>query len=632
MDDETVFGVELFRKSYMEAVNNGWLSDYRIIALGVNDTKAYKAANELARTTTTKSLTTVHFLRGLALALVLGGATRFEGEDDVQVKSCIGFMNTVAKSKAMVDQLQSDTVRNWVQDWLKENRVGRDASKYKLEHLDASSNVTARENAKSRLANASVESPHGVLNVGIFGEGTDAPSLSAVAFLEARKSPIDVIQAVGRAMRLSRGKKRGYIICPIVIPPNFDAEKWLSTSGPNDGWQELGQILLALRAHDSRIEDNLAKLLQVYLPSKPETESTMIAIAGKGGRISYHGHHGPLGSAVRDVERVLMGKARRKDVFVPLTQLETASNLPASGSQANGSEETASSSSPQVRKLPAPATILAGKLNQDGSIIVREACPERDKPPRGATLGPINVAKSKKKARNMINKDIGQRVTRRKRRSKKDVVEENASWMLYRCVGDSGLKLAANLLQKSGLKRDRVERDANVLHGSVTEAACMLRQDGLNNVLNRHFGLNFLDAKKASEQADGCTIAALLMMNAAMLHQRIAVGQWLTGIKCLSEIKNAPHPVKLVSRQWNSITRHDFLPILDPAIQVMEAIEDTGKLAGLERALRHIASESERIAETYADLGSDHAGPLFNRVMGNQASDGAYFTRPVVAT
>ncbi len=65
---------------------------------------------------------------------------------------------------------------------------------------------------------------------------------------------------------------------------------------------------------------------------------------------------------------------------------------------------------------------------------------------------------------------------------------------------------------------------------------------------------------------------------------------------------------------------------------IIDAVEDTGKLAGLEKALRHIAAEAERIAETYADMGADHAGPLFNRVMGNQASDGAFFTRPVAAS
>ena len=36
MDDETVYGVELYRKTYVEAVKNKWLADYRIIAVGVN--------------------------------------------------------------------------------------------------------------------------------------------------------------------------------------------------------------------------------------------------------------------------------------------------------------------------------------------------------------------------------------------------------------------------------------------------------------------------------------------------------------------------------------------------------------------------------------------------------------------
>ena len=77
---------------------------------------------------------------------------------------------------------------------------------------------------------------------------------------------------------------------------------------------------------------------------------------------------------------------------------------------------------------------------------------------------------------------------------------------------------------------------------------------------------------------------------------------------------------------------HDFRPVIEPAVKAINAIEDTGRIAGLERALRHIAAEAERIAETYADMGADHAGPLFNKVMGNQASDGAYFTRPPAAS
>ena len=246
MDDEKDFGVELYRKSYVEAVDNKWLADYRIIAVGVNGADVYEVANRLAQDTESKGrnrLTTPHFLRGLAFALAMGGAAQSEENGSVPIKSCIAFMNTVDKSKNMAKDLQEPFVKKWLQDWLTEHSNERQAADYFLEHLDATSNVSQRENAKRRLAAATPARPHGIINVGIFGEGTDSPSLSAVAFLEPRKSPIDVIQAVGRAMRTAPDKSVGYIICPIVFPPNADAESWLSNSSPEEGWQELGQGL-----------------------------------------------------------------------------------------------------------------------------------------------------------------------------------------------------------------------------------------------------------------------------------------------------------------------------------------------------------------------------------------------------
>ena len=269
MDDQSVFGPDLFRRSYRDAVDNGWLSDYRIIAVGITGAESHEVANALASVTESKGrnpLTSTHFLRGLAFTLAMGGATKGPEDEEINIQSCIAFMNTVDKSDNMVKALDTEPVRNWLRDRMLEMDTGRAPAAYKLAHLDASSNVTQREEAKASLAEGTVKDPYGVINVGIFGEGTDSPSLSAVAFLEARRSPIDVVQAVGRAMRTSPGKDKGYVICPIVIPLDTDAENFLKTSNPQDGWQELGDILLALRAHDDRIEDRLAELKTFYLP------------------------------------------------------------------------------------------------------------------------------------------------------------------------------------------------------------------------------------------------------------------------------------------------------------------------------------------------------------------------------
>ena len=646
MDDETAFGVELYRKSYVEAVRNGWLSDYRIIALGINDPESYQAANLLAANTKSRgrrALTASDYLRGLAFVLAMGGATQTQENSNLPIKSCIAFMNTVDKSKNMAQDLQTDAVRSWLQGWLHGNREGQMAARYTLEHLDATSNVTARENAKRRLAEATDDLPHCVVNVGIFGEGTDAPSLNAVAFLEARKSPIDVIQAVGRAMRTAPGKEMGYIICPILIPPNVDPENWLSTSNSEEGWQELGQILLALRAHDQRIEDNLSELLQLYIPRPPDAQRTIVAVAsGEDRRISYREHEGAPGEAQKAVERVLEGSSTLAKEFRPISEPAPASAIDAlpyreSSDYLPGEVHRMVDDQSRYRTDEA-AQIVTGRRNEDGSVELRLDTVARAKPGRDGTRGKLDIRRSKAKARDMINKGAGLRLAhsskqRSRRRTPREVAEHSAMRMLLLSgMDEHGDAIKMNLLSKSGLVDNRVERDLNILETSVKEAAHHLRSDDLQPTLDRHFGLDNLKESALNRQAEGCTIAALLMMNAAMLHQRIANGRWLTGVSDLETVKNDVNVVRRISREWNHIMRRDFHPVLEPAVQVIEAIEDTGRLAGLERALRHTAAEAERIAESYADMGADHAGLLFNRVMGNQASDGAFFTRPVAAS
>ncbi len=631
MDDETVFGVELYRKSYPEAVRNGWLADYRIIALGVNDPEAYNQANLLASGSELKGrqkVSSSQYLRGLVFALAMGGATEGGDAGNVPINSCIAFMNSVAKSKEFADRLQSQPVRDWVQNWLRENSNGQSAKHYSFEHLDATSNVMAREKAKERLAEASEESPYGIINVGIFGEGTDSPSLNAVAFLEARKSPIDVIQAVGRAMRTAPEKDLGYIICPILIPPNADPEKWLSTSEMDEGWKELGQILMALRAHDQRIEDELSDLLTLYLPKEPEVTTTITAVVNKdSSRIQYRQHTGRPGEAEEAVERVLNGESTLAKEFEPL--VEDTNTLHDPG-EIFGSAET--------KAPPAPTQIVSGKMHEDGSTEMRMDTVARGKPAPDGTAGAVDIKKSKDKARDMINKGQGIQVEPpskkpRKRRSREEITNAAGMQMvLLSGLGEHGNAIKVNLLAKSGLSSDRVMRDLNLLETSINEASFHLRSDDLVNDLNSHFGLDNLNETSLKKQADGCTIAALLMMNAAMLHQRISAGRWLSGISDLAEVKNDANVVQRLRREWTRILTHDFRPVVEPALETIYEIENTGKTSGLERALRHVATEAERIAETYADMGADHAGPLFNKVMGNQASDGAFFTRPVAAS
>ena len=469
MDDEEVFGVELYRKSYVESVRNGWLADYCIIAVALNDPNSYDIANELATITESKGrhrLTTTHFLRGLAFTLAMGDATVDTENGSVPIKSYIDFMNTVDKSKNLARDLQQPMVRDWLQSWLNEHSGGQAAAAYSLEHLDATNNVSQRENGKRRLAAATAAQPHGIINVGIFGEGTDSPSLSAVAFLESRKSPIDVIQAVGRAMRTAPDKSLGYIICPFVIPPNADAEAWLSNSSPEEGWQELGQILLALRSHDQRIEENLAELLQLYLPRVPEKMHTFIGITrGESKRIQYWSHEGAPGDAQEAVEQVLKGASPRASSFVPLPE-SMEYDLPEPKALGGVWEQQA------PYQAGAPTTVLTGKLNDDGSFDLRTDAVAREKPDADGKPGVINIRKTKAKARDMINNGKGNPLPsmeeKKKKRAKDDQKAIERQLRLLKEMQEFGEAIRMNLLEKSGLTDDRVLWDLNILEESVS--------------------------------------------------------------------------------------------------------------------------------------------------------------------
>ena len=600
MDDPETFGQELYRKSFLDAVRNKWLSDYRIIAIWMENQDAYDLANRLASESGDR-LSTIDCLRALVLALVMGGVLR---EDGISIRSSISFVNRIQKSKRITALLESSAVRNWVQKQLDEQGGGQRVADYRVVHLDAKTKASDREQEKSRLRDATDCHPYGVLNVGIFGEGVDAPSLSAVGFLEPRKSPVDVVQAVGRVMRRSEGKTLGYIICPVLIPPGKDAEDHLRNSRPRDGWNELGEILLALRSHDSRIETDLPSLIEFRRTTPRDQEvHTIVAIGRKNNLAEHYMHTGAPKSVISDVEDSL----RSNDLPVDKFKL-VLDDIPMEGA--------------------VPGRIVSARINGDGSVELREGAVQHDKPGRDEVVGLVNIAKSKEHGRKMLNGMAGRVIHKRSPRpgGGKPVIQPG----LFDQWEKAGITV--NLLERSGLTRDKRKRDVNLLRSSIQEATRALKSDDLDSVLDRHYSLDNLSEEARKNQADGCTIASLILMNALMLHHRIAAGKWLGGITELRKIKNAPDAARKVKDQWETITRIDFLPVLVPAIEVIREIRDSGRLERLNLAIRHLAAKAEGIAEHYADLGADHAGELFNKVMGNQASDGAYFTRPPEAS
>jgi len=83
------------------------------------------------------------------------------------------------------------------------------------------------------------------------------PALDAVLFMSPRESPVDVVQAVGRAMRKAPGKGLGYIVLPVAVPAGADPAAALDD---NERFRTVWSVLRALRSHDDRFDVEINRI------------------------------------------------------------------------------------------------------------------------------------------------------------------------------------------------------------------------------------------------------------------------------------------------------------------------------------------------------------------------------------
>lgn len=96
-----------------------------------------------------------------------------------------------------------------------------------------------------------------ITNARCLTEGVDVPAIDAVLFADPRQSTVDIVQAVGRALRVSEGKTFGYIIVPVIVEGN-NLDNFEST----ESYQSILKIIRALASNDERIIDYFRSMAQ----------------------------------------------------------------------------------------------------------------------------------------------------------------------------------------------------------------------------------------------------------------------------------------------------------------------------------------------------------------------------------
>ena len=314
MDDESLFGPELYRIGFDEAVRAQLLTDYKVIVLGVSEDQIVEGfQRELADDGHELQIGDVAKLIGCYNALAKRTAGQLAdgfGTDLQPMRRAVAFAKDIKTSQGIANDFET-LVDGHLSNVLNDDPT--DDLMVQARHVDGTMNATMRGERLDWLQAEDVTDRFDrpvarvLTNARCLSEGVDVPSLDAVLFLHPRKSQVDVVQAVGRVMRRAEGKRFGYIVLPIAIPAGVEPEEALND---NDRYRVVWQVLQALRAHDERLDTaiNQAALtgvppeqitvLRLDLTTKKEPDGHGIGAGGAGLEDTFEGGGGSQSAAL----------------------------------------------------------------------------------------------------------------------------------------------------------------------------------------------------------------------------------------------------------------------------------------------------------------------------------------------
>ena len=273
MDDPEKFGEDLYVISFSKAVKEKLLVDYKVLVLAVEEKHIHQhleklfEGNEIAVDDAAKIVGCWKALSKYGILDELG--------DSEPMKRAVAFCQVIEKDyKGKTHKVSSKNIAeifsNVVNAYQKQEIAALEEQnpdfkpdnslllKCEAEHVDGGMNASEKS-AKIEWLKAEQEGNtcRILSNVRCLSEGVDVPALDAVLFLTPRSSQVDVVQSVGRVMRNAPGKKRGYVILPVVIPAGIEPDKALEK---NENYKVVWQVLNALRAHDDRFDAMINKM------------------------------------------------------------------------------------------------------------------------------------------------------------------------------------------------------------------------------------------------------------------------------------------------------------------------------------------------------------------------------------
>ena len=243
MDDPTVYGKPFYEMTFGVAIERGHITDYKIVVICVTDSEVKEIIQRGGRVITDdeQEWDAKAFAKRIALV---------KGMNAYGLKKVFTFHGRVKGAKAFTD---TKTPYGIYQVFKMLDLENNNQKEIKFFHVNGTMSSGLRNNIMKEFEEVEV----GIMsNARCLIEGVDVPAVDTVAFVDPKRSLIDIVQATGRAMRKAEWKDKGYIFIPVFVEEDADPEKFIRSSDFDTVWE----VLQAMEDQDQRLEDIVSNL------------------------------------------------------------------------------------------------------------------------------------------------------------------------------------------------------------------------------------------------------------------------------------------------------------------------------------------------------------------------------------
>ncbi|MFD6886687.1 Helicase associated domain protein [Streptomyces sp. NPDC059957] len=250
-DPDGPFGARCHTLTLSEAVDRGICAPYRVVCVDVSDPE-FQAAVLLGPDGRSDAVRGVR-LAALQTALVTAAVRQ-------GFRRTLVFHHLTKEAEAFAAGLPAVAARLRATSWAPRPVYPRTVW---ADWLCGQHTAAHRRRVLGAFADERVADKAFLGSVRVLGEGVDTKECDSVFWADVRGSMPDLVQAVGRALRIRPGEgKVASLVVPVLLGPGESPETMLTSRAYGD----LARLLEALRAHDTRLVESLA---QPQAPSRP---------------------------------------------------------------------------------------------------------------------------------------------------------------------------------------------------------------------------------------------------------------------------------------------------------------------------------------------------------------------------